>query len=358
MLSTTTLLLAALLGMALAAMAASGGAAVGAAAAAAAGGGGEGGKSFSDAAGEAYDAATADADDDAGDDAGQAGKGGQGAGAGDGDGAAAAAPDGAPAGKDRPAPAAAAAGQGQAYTPEQLQQYQVQLTAYHEQLQRIVTDPLFQEAYQAAQAKRGGQTGQGALDKSSPGASKADPPAPAKKPWEGFNPETDNEKMLVGFLDQMQSQFDQRLQQLQQGYDERLKKAEEQLGTVNSRSETVLNEKAQQAIDAAMGELKKEFPDLVDGGQKQKELEEEAGSQLMAAAQRGQRMTIADALKRAARVIGWDGHAERIRQQLQKWAGASAAARVDAPGGHDADLEPGAGIEKRLGKAYDDAAGG
>jgi len=309
------------------------------------------GKSFEDSAGEAFDKVNNGADDDEPippsgdaptvDDAAQAADAGQKP----------------PVKPVDPKPADPAPGQAGAFTPQQLQDYHGQLTSYHEQLQRITGDPLFQEAYEAAKAKAKGGASAGQGPQGSPGVPQA-APQPAAKPWQGFVPETDNEKALVGFLDQLQGQFDQRVGQLETSYGEKFAKHEERIGQMSSRSETVLNEKAQQAVDAAMGELKKDFPDLVDGGAKQKELEDEAAAQMQAAAQRGQRMTIPDALKRAARLTGWDGHEERTRQKLQKRAGASAGARVDAPGGHDGDLEPGAPLEKRLGAAYDHSAGG
>lgn len=225
-----------------------------------------------------------------------------------------------------------------AVTQEQLQQqateltnYRQQLTDFHQQLTGFWNDPAFQEAYAVAKAK---QDGTAPPAPQSPAANAADPnsgavpPAgPAERPWKDFQPEDAGQKQLVEYLNHVADQNDA----LRQELTEKMQGMTTQLGEYQQevRARKIAAATAEQ--DAAMTILKAEFPDLVDGGERQQKLEQGAADLIIAGRTRGAEPSVTEALTTAAKAQGYDTESDRLRAKLQQAASDAASARTEPP---------------------------
>jgi len=255
---------------------------------------------------------------------------------------------------EQTAPASATAGQtpttqqGQVEQSQQLAQREQALTQREQAVQQVLEHPQFQQALAAIQ-----QQGQAQPGAQQAGQQQAQQQTPPGKPWANFQPETENEKLLVGYLDGMAAQQEQLLSQVGQSM-------QQMQGRIQTYDQFVTRQNAERAerdIEGVVKQLGDQFPDLVADPKKLDSVYEEAALLTQAANQAGRTLGAQDAMTKAARMLGYDGLEQRVRTKMQAEVAKASAARTELPTATQAPGETAGNLETALEAAYDRAGG-
>ena len=232
----------------------------------------------------------------------------------------------------------------------QMQKQTEELTAWRNQqndnLKRIVADldareQAISEREQAIQAgtaapAKPGKAGE-AADPNTAGAGQDRP----WKGWETVTPEEDNFKL---WLDHLADQMEAKIKTIEEKFGALPKSIDQRLQPLEARTRQDQETAQTQQIQQALAELKPDFPDLVDGGEKEDALILEAADLADARIARIKReteggkqtdlkpLTLQEALSKAARTLGYDTAEGRARDKFKKQTSRASAARTESPG--------------------------
>lgn len=241
---------------------------------------------------------------------------------------------------------------GQTFTAEQLNGYREQLVAYKQQIDEITQSTAFQAGYKAFMQAQQGQpagTDQGGAQKPQ---EQADGQA---KPDQGFDldsieVETETEQKLLDGLKWMQKQWADG----SKSYQDKIQTLESKLAQHDADLNSRMSSQAEETLRTALEPIKKEFPDLVDGGKNEDKLLGWAANFMDVAQKNGEPMTVSESLEAAAHHLGYGSVSERERVKLQEKARQATGARVDTPGQGAASA--GGSLDEALASGYDEIA--
>ncbi len=230
---------------------------------------------------------------------------------------------------------------------QQLQQQEQYLGTVSQNLQRILSNPQFQAAYEMVKS---GKVAGGQADPNGPSKPPQATAQGGTDPLANFKPETENERVLADMFRQQSTELQQLKQSL--GRVDTLDQQLQKHGRFVQERET---ERTDAEIDRTIQALKADFPDVLGDEAKVNEVMLEASTVMAGALQSGRQIPLKEAIARACRIVGFDAIQERARQQVQGKArrAASAAVETPAPG----ESPEGDSLEAQLARSFDDAAG-
>lgn len=216
-----------------------------------------------------------------------------------------------------------------------LDQREQQLNEVYTDVQNVLNDPKFQQAYQQANPQQRGEPGSQVDDQGRPLA----PAEGANDPLEGFEAETVGQERIVEAMREQSKRIDQQMADTTAQFKQQIESLTAKLGNYENSYNAGQDEQTDKEEAAAVEGLKTDFPDLIDGGEKQKALSAKAANLLLASIPDensppdAKPLTIAEAFSDAAAILGKDGIADRARKQVEAEATAASAASAESPGG-------------------------